>query len=1234
MDALIKYDPDQPREPKGSPDGGRWSGNFNAWFAGSKIVDDKGEPIRLYHGTTKSFDQFDPTAKGVEHGWYGDGIYFTASDELGSEYARYGQNDKDFPSGANVMPVYLAIKNPYVWPQERPAALDRAQSAAVRKELQAAGYDGVIAPNYYDESKAAKMWEVVAFHPEQIKSAIGNRGTFDPKSKNITKADNEFYYDRRVGKTYRRLSTGFDWQKDSKQVDRYAAAVYDWLQATKHNLVKLIVGREALTKYNEWHDPENGQFTFGPEGAIGSLENHPLRQLTNKADKELTGDAARAVTEFIGHEPGKIDGDVGEHNAFGIMVQDRLERIVRDPSSPAYKELEEKFAPVKEALRREAGDNVVLYRYQSDVAAETSKWGKSPPPERAVLSWTSDPKFTDSYAGVRPVPALIPESVISRMEREYRDKGSTWVTHDTELRREKDSPYPNIYTRGQHITDTDSVRDFVADINADRREGTARNEVRRSKIIAARVPIDDIVWISDRAGQSEFIVLNTPGAARRIDNRGNKLIKYDPDQPRDPAGSSTGGQWTSGFQPLDFTREDVLADSSFVYHATSLERLYDIADEGLLNVHNPDDFTDQSEWPDGGQEKRAYFAKSPAVARSFTPEGTPVLLRTSRSDLIKPERGTGDFYTTKPVETSRLEYLSTNGWEPVKSSLIKAGPTTEDLAEWARIAEELSRALTMGDVQLLVQEAQAIGGYVAQQTSRQVLARFGMADTSELFNTIDPDMIAFARERAAEMVGMRWEDDELRPSRNARKRIDTSTRDMVRRLIATYLAAGRTLEDIVKELEGMGDPAYPFSKQRAFVIASTEIANAASHGELATAKRMRDEEGLIVTKSWAVADTPCPICDANHAQGEIDLDEPFQSGDMAPTAHPNAVFEGHSYISYGSTVQALRSRYDGPAISVEASFLDDPVKIASRYFSDLSDSFKGDVFSKHLEGFFQNLFGDHNLIVYKLAIGPNHPMLTDRGFIPARLLKKGDKLLYDLRLAGLSVTTNDKQIPLVENAFETLGASGRIVAAGAAATNFHGDEAFIYGEVDAVLPNLDLLPKLDSSFLQKLCKCRLTGAYTSPDHLASCGACQETFRAVFGAASGRVGGFGEFLSLFGGFGGPIVSESLDGFDASLLPLFGGEGGPFCFTTLTVGQTQKTSFHGWAFDASTTQSIYNIGGVVVKNCRCALLTHAGFPGEQTLRLVDSMVDFHRAVLGDDLFGELIKYDPDQPRAPEG
>jgi hypothetical protein len=71
-----------------------------------------------------------------------------------------------------VMPVMLSIKNPY---NTASRDLDGRTPAELKKE----GYDGAL----IREEDGGEMW--VAFDPTQIKSATGNRGTFDPASPNI-----------------------------------------------------------------------------------------------------------------------------------------------------------------------------------------------------------------------------------------------------------------------------------------------------------------------------------------------------------------------------------------------------------------------------------------------------------------------------------------------------------------------------------------------------------------------------------------------------------------------------------------------------------------------------------------------------------------------------------------------------------------------------------------------------------------------------------------------------------------------------------------------------------------------------------------------------------------------------------------------------------------------------------------------------------------------------------------
>ena len=133
---------------------------FKRWFKDSKVVDEDGKPLIVYHGSDADFNAFDMTKGRANMDIQG--AFFSPWDDDAAGY------------GGNVRAFYLSIKNPA---DEGKAykALNRfkGQNKAgvkAREYLESLGYDGV---NNGGE-------EYIAFHPEQIKSATDNVGLFDP----------------------------------------------------------------------------------------------------------------------------------------------------------------------------------------------------------------------------------------------------------------------------------------------------------------------------------------------------------------------------------------------------------------------------------------------------------------------------------------------------------------------------------------------------------------------------------------------------------------------------------------------------------------------------------------------------------------------------------------------------------------------------------------------------------------------------------------------------------------------------------------------------------------------------------------------------------------------------------------------------------------------------------------------------------------------------------------------
>lgn len=202
---------------------------FEKWFGKSVVKDPQGNPLVVYHGTTGDFDTFDKKRLSAGNDEYGIGFYFTDSPEFAQYYAK---------NSGSTLPVYLKIQKPIIFEKQprmtlmqatriangltRPHFnrflaenydLDYQGLASAKQEYleNFVGMDLIDAGNnlfqdiYKDEPEQWRFSEVfaaatgrdgiiakrgqhffyVVFSPTQIKSAVGNKGTFKPRTENI-----------------------------------------------------------------------------------------------------------------------------------------------------------------------------------------------------------------------------------------------------------------------------------------------------------------------------------------------------------------------------------------------------------------------------------------------------------------------------------------------------------------------------------------------------------------------------------------------------------------------------------------------------------------------------------------------------------------------------------------------------------------------------------------------------------------------------------------------------------------------------------------------------------------------------------------------------------------------------------------------------------------------------------------------------------------------------------------
>lgn len=163
---------------------------FKRWFGDSKVVDENGDPLVVYHGSTEQGIEVFDTSRVTERG-KGDqaGTYFTSDRLSASNYTRprIGLPRVKGKRGS-VTSAYLSVRKPFYTAE----AIAKKQAQGLKfgdakrevlKGLDRSVHDGIIFLG-----DGINPSEYVVFNPEQIKS-VNNEGSFDPDNPNMLKED-------------------------------------------------------------------------------------------------------------------------------------------------------------------------------------------------------------------------------------------------------------------------------------------------------------------------------------------------------------------------------------------------------------------------------------------------------------------------------------------------------------------------------------------------------------------------------------------------------------------------------------------------------------------------------------------------------------------------------------------------------------------------------------------------------------------------------------------------------------------------------------------------------------------------------------------------------------------------------------------------------------------------------------------------------------------------------------
>jgi hypothetical protein len=154
---------------------------FKKWFGdwendagnSSKVVDENGEPLTLYHRSKEKFNIFDNAKQ--RNGWLGKGFYFSENKMQFKDY------------GKVLLSVFIDIKNPFVVKGESPTDfIDEAKKLFdvddfnSTQKLIENNYNGIIYKHWDYQGKLFSC-----FNSNQIKLADGTNTTFNDNNPDI-----------------------------------------------------------------------------------------------------------------------------------------------------------------------------------------------------------------------------------------------------------------------------------------------------------------------------------------------------------------------------------------------------------------------------------------------------------------------------------------------------------------------------------------------------------------------------------------------------------------------------------------------------------------------------------------------------------------------------------------------------------------------------------------------------------------------------------------------------------------------------------------------------------------------------------------------------------------------------------------------------------------------------------------------------------------------------------------
>lgn len=326
--------------------------NFHRWFGDSKAVDEHGRPKVFYHGTDASFDEFKPTTGKISTVFGSEhvdrhGHFFTDDKELA----------KTFSNAGNTMSVYLKMHNPlgmrngldddklqdfenhgfnprwfthsHLEDWER---FDGEDGKDFTNTLGKMGHDSAIIHEPSVEGQKGGHAYVV-FHPNQIKSAIGNNGDFHPKKPQINESvESQIHTTNSLGmpihKTVEGVHNFNKWFDGSKVKDDHGRPLVVYHGTNAH----VYSGDEEIDNFHTNPESGRGAAFFTSNKSLAHEYGQKVYHTYLKLKNPLIIDAQGKHWSAISHNS-PIKGEATDQlNAIRKQKHNDVESVARDMS--------------------------------------------------------------------------------------------------------------------------------------------------------------------------------------------------------------------------------------------------------------------------------------------------------------------------------------------------------------------------------------------------------------------------------------------------------------------------------------------------------------------------------------------------------------------------------------------------------------------------------------------------------------------------------------------------------------------------------------------------------------------------------------------------------------------------------------------------------------------------------------------------------------------------------------